>query len=326
MAEGTFVTLAEWAARRAPNGGIAQVANVLAQLNPVLQDIPWVEGNLPTGHRITQAANALPSASWRRLNQGVAEVTATVEQFDETCGMLETESKIDVDLAKLNGDAAAFRMSEDQLIMEGISQQFATAAFYESVSTNPERIHGLAPRYYSTTAGDASAYTLKGTNAGVNAQSLWLINWAPRKIYGIYPKGSAAGLVVEDKGEQRVLDSSDNPFYAYVTRLQWKCGIAVEDYRFATRFQWDPDDSAFADDDRGMILALQQMIGTIHTLEGSPRFYMSRTSKRKLDAQLASNDVNLLSQWQNGQGGKMVQAFSGIPLRICDALVAETAI
>ena len=326
MAEGTFITLAEWAARRAPNGGIAEVANVLSQLNPVLQDIPWVEGNLPTGHRITQAANALPSASWRRLNQGVAEVTASVEQFDETCGMLETESKIDVDLAKLNGDAAAFRMSEDKLIMEGIAQQFATAVFYESVSSNPERIHGLAPRYYSTSTGDASAYTLAGTNGGVNARSIWLINWAPRKVYGIYPKGSMAGLNVEDMGRQRVLDSSDNPFYAYVTRFQWKCGIAVEDYRFAVRYQWDPDDTAFDDDDRGLYLAMQEMLGTIHTLDGNPRFYMDRTSKKKLDAQLANNDVNPLTQWQNGQDGKMVQTFSSVPIRVCDALTAETAI
>jgi hypothetical protein len=326
-----FPNLANWAKRQKPDGGIADIVNVLSRRLPLLDDVPWVEGNLPTGHRITQALS-LPSASWRTLNAGVIATKVDTEQFDETCGILEDESKVDVDLAKLNGDAAVYRASEDDLKKEALGQQFATSVFYESAQTNPTRIHGLAPRYGATSGMTASSYTLAGTNAGTNARSFWLISWEPRKIYGIFPKGSMAGLTVEDKGEQRVLDSNSYAFWAYVTKLQWKMGIAVEDYRYAVRYQWDPDDAAFADDDRGMYLAMQQAANTIHEILPSTRFYMDRTTKAKLDAQLMSNDANLLTytaqrdDMGNMMAGQLIPTFMGVPIRVTDSLVAETAI
>lgn len=330
LADSGFPNLANWAKRQKPDGGIAEVVNTLTLLTPLLDDVPWYEGNLPTGHRITQAL-ALPSASWRTLNAGVPATKADTEQFDETVGIMESESKVDVDLAKLNGDAAAFRAVEDDLKKEGIGQQFATAVFYESASTNPERIHGLTPRYPATTGFTSSAYTLSGTVGGVNARSIWLISWETRKVYGIYPKGSQAGLTVEDKGEQRVLDGNSDPFWAFVTKFQWKWGIAVEDYRYIVRFQWDPDDAAFDDADRGMYLAMQSMLNTIFKILPSTRFYMDRITKAKLDAQLMSNDANMLQyiaqhdDMGNLVAGQLIPTFNGVPIRVTDSLVQETA-
>lgn len=317
-----FPNLATVASRLDPNGMEAKIANVLSKKNPILQDIPWLEGNLATGHRITQAVNALPSATWRLLNQGVAATRAETEQYDESCGILEDESKIDERLAELNG-GREWRATEDELKMEAFAQQFATAVFYESVTTNPERIHGLAPRYPATTGYTSSGYVLVGSNAGSNAQSVWLIKWAPRKLYGIYPKGTKAGLERVDRGLERVLDSSGNPFYAWVTRYVWRCGIAVEDYRFAVRIQWDPDDASMAAEERGLYLKMQDAINTIFDPDGA-MFYMNRTSKARLDSQLAATDANFLTYVE--KGGRTLPAFMGIPIRVTDALVAETAI
>jgi hypothetical protein len=326
LSESGFPNLANWAKRRDPDGSIANVVNILSKKIPIIDDIPWVEGNLPTGHRITHALS-LPSASWRTLNAGVTATKADTEQFDETCGILEDESKVDKDLAKLNGDAMAYRASEDDLKIEALGQQFETAVWYESVSTNPTRIHGLTPRYPGTSGYTASSYTLAGTNAGTNAHSIWLVTWAPRKVYGIYPKGSQAGLVIEDKGEQRVLDSNSYAFWAYVTHLQWKCGIAVEDYRYVVRFQWDPDDADMADGDNGLYLKMQEMLETIYELQPSTRFYMNRTSKKKLNAQLASNTGNFLEYISpQGMSGMRIPTFMGVPIRLTDQLAAETAI
>jgi hypothetical protein len=324
LSDSGFPNLVNIAKRMDPQGGIAEVTNILSKKLNILDDIPWVEGNLPTGHRITLAANGLPSASWRKLNAGVAATKGDTEQFDETCGMLEDESKMDVAAAELNGNGAAYRASEDKLKLEGFAQQFATALFYESAASNPERIQGLTPRYPATSGYDSSSYTLAGTNAGTNAHSVWLITWEPRKIYGIYPKGSMAGLQRIDKGIQRVLDGSSNAFYAYCTWFSWKCGIAVEDYRYAVRFQFDPDDSNFDDTDRGLYIAMQKMLGTIYENTPQTRFYMDRTSKLKLDAQLMSNDHNVLTYLDSG--GERIPTFMGVPIRVTDSLVAETAI
>ena len=39
-------------------------------VNEVLDDMPFVEGNLPTGHKST-IRTGLPQAAWRKLNYGV---------------------------------------------------------------------------------------------------------------------------------------------------------------------------------------------------------------------------------------------------------------
>ncbi len=319
-----FPTLANWAAAQDPNGTIARVANLLSKKNPILDKIGWMEGNLPTGHRITTSNTTLPSGSWRSLNAGVSAVKALTAQYDESCGILEAWNKIDVALANLGGNAAGYRAIQDDLVTAGIGQQFATAVFYESTSTNPERIHGLAPRYGSTT-GTTGSYVLVGTNAGSNAQSVWLITWEPGKIYGIYPKGSQMGLQKKDLGQQVVTDSNSASFLAYMTQLVWQCGIAVEDYRYAVRGQWDPDDAAYADSDRGLYLLMQQMADTIFEKTPNTAFYMSRTSMKKLRAQLASNDANFLSQVVYPGRGQ-IDTYLGIPIYVEDALVAETAI
>lgn len=321
-----FPNLADWAKRQRPGGGIADIVNILTAKNPILDDIPFVSTNQTDGHKIVEALS-LPSAAWRKYNEGVPATKATTATFTETVGMMEDESKVDVDLAKRDGNPVEYRASEDKLKKVGFGKQFATAVFYESANDNPERIHGLTPRMPGTSGFIASAYTLAGTNAGSNCHSVWLISWEPRKIYGLYPRGSQAGLMVEDKGEERVLDGNSRAFWAYITRMQWKVGIAVEDYRYMVRFQWDPDDAAFTDDDRGMYLAMQEMLGTIFELLPSTRFYMNRTSKKKLDAQLATNDANFLQYISpEGSSGMRIPTFMGVPIRVEDALVAETAI
>ena len=46
----TALTLADWGKRVDPNGKVDKIIELLGQTNPILQDMPFVEGNLPTGH------------------------------------------------------------------------------------------------------------------------------------------------------------------------------------------------------------------------------------------------------------------------------------
>ena len=91
-------TLLDWARRIDPDGKIAKVAEILNKYNEILDDLPFIEGNLPTGHKTTLRAN-IPAATWRLLNRGVVPVKSTTNQIVETCGMLEAYSEIDKDLA-----------------------------------------------------------------------------------------------------------------------------------------------------------------------------------------------------------------------------------
>lgn len=330
ITSGGWPTLADVASRLDPDGTASHIANVLSKENPILDYIPWYEGNLPTGHLITQAANALPSATWRRINTGAARTRAQTVQYTESCGVLEDWSEIDERLYELNG-GDAYRMSEDTLKQEGIAQQFATAFFYESITSNPERVHGLSARYPATTGYTSSGQVLAGTNAGSNAHSVWMICFGPNKLYGIYPKGTKAGLEMIDLGKQRVLDTNSNPYIALSTQHVWRCGIAVEDYRFAVRAQWDPDDLDMADDEKGLILLMGKMHSTIYRAKGAI-IVMNRTSVAKLNAQLISNDSGPL-RYLAGDGGQLmagidtgIATWNGFRILVNDSLVAETAI
>ncbi|MFY4545025.1 phage major capsid protein, partial [Escherichia coli] len=65
----TALTLADGGKRVDPNGKVDKIIELLGQTTPILQDMPFVEGNLPTGHRTT-IRSGLPSATWRLLNYG----------------------------------------------------------------------------------------------------------------------------------------------------------------------------------------------------------------------------------------------------------------
>ncbi len=120
--------LANVTKRMDPDGSIAKIAELLQEFNPIIEDIPMVEGNLPTGHRTTVRSDT-PTPTWRLLNYGVRPTKSTTAQVDDTIGMLEAYSEVDKDLANLNGNSAEFRMSEDKPHLESMSNDMASTVF-----------------------------------------------------------------------------------------------------------------------------------------------------------------------------------------------------
>ena len=232
----TYLTLLDYAKRETPGGGIDEIIEVLAASNPIIADANVMEGNLPTGHRSTQRTTQ-PTGAWRLLNYGVAPSKSTTKQVDDTCGILEAYSKLDVDVASLGGNEAAFRASEDNAFIAGLNSTAATAIFYGNVKLNPEQMHGLAPRYNSlATTHEYADQIIDGKGAGTDNTSIWIITWGPQTCSLIYPKGSKAGLVSEDLGKQLVTDSGGTGLYtAWVTKFQWKLGLCLRDYRYVIR-------------------------------------------------------------------------------------------
>jgi len=232
-----YPTLIDVARRLDPNGSIASVAEILQQYNEMLDDIPQVEGNLPTGHQFT-VRTSKPTPSFRLLNQGVVPAKSATGQLAEACAILETRSHIDVDIANLNGNTAAFRLSEDTAFIQGMMDSYANTLINGDTSVNPQRFNGLASRYFSlNTSYTTSANIIDAGGTGTDNTSIWLVGWSPEKVFGIYPKGSKGGLIQEDRGIQDILtDATTNAYMrAYITWFQWKCGLCVKDWRYVVR-------------------------------------------------------------------------------------------
>lgn len=324
-----IATIADWAKRLDPDGKVAEIVELLSQTNEVLNDMQWMEGNLPTGHRTT-VRTGLPTVAWRLLNGGVTPSKSTSAQIDEACGMLEAWSEVDKDLAELNGNVGAFRLSEAKAFIEAMNQEMASTLFYGNSSVSPEEFTGLAIRYSDLDATNGQNI-INGGGAGTNeSTSIWLVVWGAQSIFGIFPKGSKAGLIHDDLGLETVENTAGiggSRMLAYRERWQWKCGIALKDWRYVVRGCNIDVSNLVAKSSAADII--EMMIKMIHRVPninlGKPVFYMNRTVFQMLDI-ARRDDVMAGGGLVYGDvDGKLTYTFRGIPIRICDALLETEA-
>ena len=193
------LTLADWAKRLDPDGKVPVVAELLSQSNEILEDAVFMEGNLPTGHRVT-IRTGLPTIYWRSLNQGIPNSKSTTAQVDESCGILEARSEIDIDLAELNGNTNEFRLSEDRAFIEGMNQTQAGTMFYGNPATDPRQYLGLAARYGAISGAGNAQNIIDAGGLLTNNTSIWLVVWGDSTVFCPFPKASRAGLLQEDLG------------------------------------------------------------------------------------------------------------------------------
>ena len=320
------LTLADWAKSIGPDGRVAAVIELLSQSNEILDDMLFKQGNLPTGERTT-IRTGLPTVYWRLLNQGVPTSKSTKAQIDANCGMLEAWSEVDLDLAKLAPDVGAFRLSEAKAFIEAMNQEMAGTLFYGNSGTAPEEFTGLSARYSDIGSGSpANAQNiLDGGGTGTDNSSVWLVIWGGQSVAGIFPKGSKAGLTHENLGLVTVETTAGIAgarMRAYQDRWQWKCGIAMKDWRYAVRI-CNIDISALVTKSSAADL-IEFMIKAIHRVPnlraGRAAFYMNRSCFQMLDIQRRDDIISGGGLTYQNVDGVSTPTFRGIPVRICDQL------
>lgn len=323
------LTLMDWAKRIDPDGKTVDITEILGQTNEVLEDMMFMEGNLPTGHRFL-TRTGLPTTYWRLINQGVPASKSTTAQVDEACAMLEARSNIDAKLLALNGgNESAFRLSEDTAFIESMNQTMAETIFYGSAS-DPKTFVGLSNRYNSLSAGNGENI-LNGGGSGSDNTSVWLVVWGAHSMFGIFPKGSKAGLSHRDLGEEDVNDASGNPYRAARSLYQWDTGLAVKDWRYAVRIaNIDVSNLVSESSAANLFKLMSRAIDRIPNLRmGKACFYANRTvhSMLRIQALNTSSGVvkveEALSQFGNPVGGTV--KFLGIPVRKVDKLLNTEA-
>jgi hypothetical protein len=333
---GIALNLMDWAKRLDPDGKTSTIAELLNQTNDVLLDMMWIEGNLPTGHRTT-VRTGLPTAVWRLLNGGVTPSKSTTAQLDEACGMLEAFSEVDRDLADLNGNTGTFRLSEGLSFIEAMNQQMVQTLLYGDTTVNPERFMGLAPRYSAISGAANGQNVMSAGGTASNNTSVWLICWGPNTVTGIFPKGSKAGLMHEDLGLVTVETATGitgGRLRAYRDHWQWKCGVALKDWRYVVRLAnintSDLVGSSGTQNAQQMINLLSRMLDRIPSFGmGKPAFYMNRTVFSMLRVQaLAKSSAALAIEPGLDQFGNPVRgglSFFGIPIRRVDQILTTEA-
>ncbi len=340
MATGSWPTILDVATRMDPDGNIGDIAEMLSQSNDYAEDMPMVEANEMTGHEFI-FRTSIPAGTWRQYNQGVPYSKSTTAKARVGLGMLEDYSQVDRALAEHSGDLMGFRESEDVAFLEGMSQTIAQTMFYGNTVATPSEFMGLSAFYntVNTATAQNAANVVNGGGLGNNNASLWLVGWGTKTIFGLYPRGSKAGLAMEDKGDiVPGYDNLGNRFEAYTSWFRQQIGLCPMDWRYASRVaNLDTTTAGLAGPtppDLFTIMAHQVMLFPKFTPPTSgitrtdaPRedvtvrgiFYCNRTVRQWMDIQ-AMRDRNVLLTL-NDYAGKPITAWRGIPIKIVDQLL-----
>ncbi len=319
-------TLLDVAKRLDPDGKIASIVEIMNASNEIITDLSMVEGNLPTGHKTT-IRTGLPTPTWRKLYGGVQPTKSTTAQVTDNCGMLEAYAEVDKALADLNGNTAAFRLSEDAAHIEGMAQEMASTLFYGNEATEAEAFTGLAPRFNSLSAQNADNIINAG-GAGTDNTSIWLCVWGPQTGFGIYPKGSKAGLQMEDKGQVTIenVDGAGGRMEGYRTHYRQDMGLSIRDWRYFVRIaNVDVSDLNTLANTKNLINWMIMAAERIPSFgQGRAAFYVNRTIREKLRLGILEKVATNLS-WES-VAGKRVMTFDDIPVRRTDALVNNESV
>lgn len=345
MATGQWLTLLDLARRLDPQGKIDYIAEMLSQANDLFDDMPWVEANELGGHKFT-FRTSIPAGSWRQYLQGVPYSKSTTAQAMVTVGSLEDYSQIDRMQAEDSGDVDKYRMSEDAAFLEGMSQTMAQTFFYGNTVVTPAQFMGFSPFYntVNTATAQNAANVLDGGGVGSSNASLWFIGWGERTIHAVYPRGSKAGLAMEDKGDTVPgFDNLGNRFEAYTSWFRQQAGLCPMDWRYGSRLaNLDVTSSGLAGSNPPDLFALMaQMMYLFPTLGKNqsgitktdapteptpglrPVFYANRTLRHWMDIQ-GMRDRNVLLRITD-YAGIPCDSFRGIPIKVVDQLLNTEA-
>lgn len=331
---GTNLTLAELVRREDPDGGLADIVDVLSQVNAIVADATWIRCNDGTSHQVTRTVTE-PTGAERMYGQGVVREAGVSEVVNEPSTLLAGFSEPDADMLRSAPDGwEAARLQEDTFFVHGLTKTHVSRIFDGDRTTNPLQILGINNRSDYNALSSDYVFDNAGGNASATANktSIYIIQWGMKMVNMIFPRGmapDAAGqgspIRMRDFGEQLVLDplnTNNNAKYpAMQSWFQIAWGFSVADPRTIKRIvnistsNIDGNDD-FSFDEEVMIAAYNELenggMGAV--------IYCNRTVKTQM--MIRANEkgnamYQVVSTQMEGEGpfARPVTRFWGIPVR-----------
>jgi len=323
----SFVDLIDIYKQQDGNGQYIPIIEILAEMNPILDDAVAVECNKGTTHLHT-VRSGLPSVTWGQLYKGIPQSKSGKSQVEDTTGFVEGLSTIDKRLLELSANEGAVRLSEAMSYLEAMNQEVASKIFYGNSATDPEEFMGLAPRFNDLSAPNGNQIIDAG-GTGSDNTSIWMVTWGDNQCQLLYPKGTKAGVQREDMGEQRLTDASGNPYYGKEELFRWHVGLAVKDWRYVSRVA-NIDVSNMAAGSVALYDFLRKAYWKLQSRRvagGKTAIYCNRDVMEALDA-LSTNagaSDSFIRLTPMEIEGKEVLTYRGIPIRETDAILNTEA-
>lgn len=310
------------------NRDIATVIEILKENNAILDDAIAMECNQGVSHRTT-IRTGLPTVAWGQFYKGITQSKGTTAQVDDTTGFVEQLSTIDERLLEITKNPNAVRLSEATATLEAIAQEVASTLIYGNDNTAPEEFTGFAPRFSDLSAVNGGQIVDAG-GTGADNTSIWMVTWGDSQCHMLYPSGTAAGVSREDKGSQRVLDGSSNPYFAQEELFRQHAGLTVRDWRYVSRVA-NIDASLLAAGSVDIYSFMRKAFWKLksHRVTGGRQaIYCNADVLEALDADstpTTGTSASFVRLQPTEVDGFEVMSYRGIPVRQVDAILNTEA-
>lgn len=345
MATGQWPTIADVLSRTDGAHKQVYIAEMLSQSIALYDDAVMVEASEVSGHEFVYRTS-IPAGSWRQVNQGVPYAKSTTAKSRVGIGTLEDYSQVDRLICEESGDMEEFRKKEDVAFLEGMGQTIEQTSWYGNTAATPAEFMGLSTFYntVNTATAQNAANVIDGGGTGSSNLSFWLISHGVRTTFFLYPRGSKAGLSMEDKADTVPgFDSLGNRFEAYTSWFRQRVGLCPQDWRYNGRIaNVDVTNAGLAGPNALDIFATirqlllfaphlgKQTSGITHTDAPNdpapsirPIIYTNRTGRHWMDIQ-AMRDRNVLLHLTD-YAGMPCDTINGIPIKVSDQLLTTEA-
>jgi hypothetical protein len=316
-------------------------ARVLDRKCPLVKILPMEASNQIMSNIATRT-NYLPSPGTRRFNEGVLSTNSKNVPLNDPVAIFEDYSEVDYMEWQIQNNPTAWRQGKDQDKVEGLTQKFETQLWYGALTSDMGGINGLATRFNNLSSypnGD-TGWVPNVWNGGASTGStcsIWIIEFGPRKVYGIYPKNLPGGLRIEDLGKSTketpvALGAVTNTYKYEVLRTHfvWTLGLQVNDERCVQRVcNINPTILASNNFDENVLIQAKNYLPSSGEAPGTAIF-VNRAMKTQIDIRAVTQKLNTYFTQDPGTGdvfGRAVTRFQGIPIFVSEMLTsAETVL
>ena len=302
--------------KRAGYDDQAAVLGELAQVNDFLDEVPWMPSTHGDYNRQLQAVR-LGKGAFATVNGAVTAISSQTDFITEPVKMYEGDSQIDDRALGSADDATKVRDSEDTLNLAGLVQDWIYNLFYAASAT----IDAL--KSFGQRRAALSSYCISGSASG--GSSIWTMEFGPQALYLAYNKAGAPGFRNEDRGLNLVpIPNGTGNMWAWVRHYEIWAAIVLRNDRALIRY------CNLAATGTSNVFSPTDYIKFVkNRLPNAGRnavSFANRTQKGYIDAD-AYAKTNAAYSVVDITGFGPVTMISGIPLRMCEALVdTETAV
>lgn len=227
-----FLTLMDLKNSMEPgDAAIASVAEIIAQENEILDDIPFVHGNQVTGD-ISFIRATQPRPVKKKINQGIVATKSSKTPKQEVCVILNDRGIVDMDELKIAPSRDEYLLQENKAHIAGLGEGFAEMVLFDN---DPEGITGLCYRY-NKTSGPYKRQIIDAGGTGDALQSVYFTVWDSDEFTGLLPRNTkTAGLEVVPQENVYIPDKDGRQLLCHVTEFKWFVGLKIRDHRYGAR-------------------------------------------------------------------------------------------